>query len=567
MEESILKFFTKFAVLAGYPLMILLVLLTLVWASERVKESQFNFFSWIKTERLSLLCALAICILNFVSDPPRFRVLSDQANLASTAQSLIETQSVHVIYSQWEFYGLKSPINYEYPSRSILYPFVVAIAHLLTGERLMNGFVVNAIFYWITLSMILIYFRRRGFLSLGWVTILLWMAHPVLSDNASGGGYDLLSALLFVGSLLLFRAMVLDTTLASVALLLCFLGLFSHCRQESPAAAAILGGATLLWSKARIQLKEPKLRWTLAGLVLTSLPIILAKVVLENPYLYYDPARPTSRTFADAFTPGYFSSHSWKFWDFLFTGLTSWSWKVSIPYSFLSFWLGFLFFAIAIWFQWQRGWEHWDLKSVLKDERKFYRSVTLVAFLGLNWLYFSHYRGLFDSLTEARFFLIWALGFAFLVARTVMMAPKPRKWIPPLLTGAAAIFILEHTAVIPQRYTNLLFIVRGTEKAKEAIPRLRPDPTFVIYNRSNIFLTDGYSSADFMYFNQNVDAIANQIRRHLISKVYAVQLVDYVTKATIDGTTLDPKYHLKPIYEFAYNDESKQVISEVSVDP
>ena len=125
-----------------------------------------------------------------------FKIAMDDYILASTAQNLHESREVYfttrLVADGHAFRVSEGDVD----KRLWLYPLIVSIAHDLTGFRIENSFVVN--------SGLLVLFLFGAFF-LGWriagvpagiLSVLLWVSLPLLAQNGSGGGMELLNLLL-----------------------------------------------------------------------------------------------------------------------------------------------------------------------------------------------------------------------------------------------------------------------------------------------------------------------------------------------------------------------------------
>ncbi len=84
-----------------------------------------------------------------------------------------------------------------------LHPFLVSVLHDLTGYRPENVFVLNTALTFILLGLTYAVARRLAGRGAGIVAVLLLTGLPLLAQNATGGGFELLNAVLILGTLLL----------------------------------------------------------------------------------------------------------------------------------------------------------------------------------------------------------------------------------------------------------------------------------------------------------------------------------------------------------------------------
>ncbi|MBC8011117.1 MAG: glycosyltransferase family 39 protein [Burkholderiales bacterium] len=158
--------------------------------------------SELKIHRTGWLIALVASVLWQVNEPRQFKVLFDEHGYAGIAQSMhLDREAAYPSRAHY-FDGEQHVLNYGVDKRAVLFPFVVSVAHDLTGFRKENGFYVNAVLG--ALSLILVYYLllRVANRRIAYCGQALWFGLPLLAQIATGGGYDLLNICLLIGWLL-----------------------------------------------------------------------------------------------------------------------------------------------------------------------------------------------------------------------------------------------------------------------------------------------------------------------------------------------------------------------------
>ncbi|MGB0408894.1 MAG: hypothetical protein ACPGIC_02755 [Opitutales bacterium] len=157
----------------------------------------FKLTSW---HYLALLTAAYIL---FVHADYGNKVTMDDAILSASAMSLYEKQE-YVVSTQgyWESEEFKLSSGYV-DKRPWLYSTVVAVVHCLSGWRLENAYIVNT---FLTVGLLLI-LTVIGTHELGlkgsWVAVLCMATLPLIAQNATGGGMDLLNLTLLTAAIYL----------------------------------------------------------------------------------------------------------------------------------------------------------------------------------------------------------------------------------------------------------------------------------------------------------------------------------------------------------------------------
>lgn len=149
------------------------------------------------------ICFLICVGLSFVHVEIGPKILMDDAILESTAKSLHQSREVYTsTFGRWVANDFTIFDGYV-DKRPLLYPFAVSLLHDLSGYRSSNPYIVNVIggvCLLFTLSLLGYFLNgRKG----AYLMLLLWVSLPLLSQNASGSGMDLINLLFLVGVILL----------------------------------------------------------------------------------------------------------------------------------------------------------------------------------------------------------------------------------------------------------------------------------------------------------------------------------------------------------------------------
>ncbi len=541
---------TNFFLYGSYYLFVALTVLTGYWLHRLAVESGFSWKTFLRQERVPLLAALVLAGLVVSTVTPRYRTLSDEANLVTVSQSFLNEKSAQMIYGAKKYYGIWFPASTTLPNRPLLYPYLVSLGHLVSGERLANAFAVNAILLFGVLALTLVVFRRRGAIEVGLGVVFLALSHPILKYCATSAGFDFLAMSFFAFSVAMLGRLMVQPTIATAGAFLCVLALFSHCRYESIGVAGILALGALAVPTVR-QIPWRPLVPTVIFLVFAASPLLLQQLLIENRTLV-----PSSGV--EPFSVVAATQNSWDFVRFLLL----FERDDYMPYSIVAIWAGILGAGTILMFA--RRPSH----LLPAEKGRAFWGVVLAAWVIVNALYLSHYKGNLRSLTEARFYLSLLAGLALIPGLALMRLPDrfgSLRARGSVFAGLClALFVFEHPTAVEQRYSKLLFIIRETETIKERIPRLQPDPPLIVHVRSNIFTSDGYSGLDFDYVNSHVDEVVTMVRRRLIPRAYVVQRIRYVDQGMEHFYHLDPRIPLKEVFTFQLNADEYTRVSEIT---
>lgn len=209
-------------------------------------------------------------------DRPGFKILADEALLSGTAMGLHYEREAAYPMRATDVQGSFQVLTNILDKRPLLFPFLVATVHDLTGYRIENAFYLNmglgAVFLWLVY---LLGWRIAGHRWAGVVALLLFAGLPLLAQQATGAGFDLLNLLLIVVFVLLL-AVYLEKP-DEVRRLEAFIYgtlLLASTRYESVLFLPLAGVAALAgWARAgKIVLSWP----------LVVSPIFLLPVLIQN---------------------------------------------------------------------------------------------------------------------------------------------------------------------------------------------------------------------------------------------------------------------------------------------
>ena len=210
-------------------------------------------FGSIQDKAALALVVLAAVWVVTVHQPTGLKVVADEPIQMLTAKSLFESREAITTLRGHDL-GLGFEATHgTVDKRPILYPWLVATTHSLTGYRVENAFYLNR-FLGVALAVWLFVLGRRMAGNWGGVILaFLMMLPPMYAHNANSGGFEILNLLLMVA---LGHAFMLVLERPSDADRLGWLALtaalLAHCRYESvvfllPAAIVVL----VAWISAR----------------------------------------------------------------------------------------------------------------------------------------------------------------------------------------------------------------------------------------------------------------------------------------------------------------------------
>ncbi|MGJ3243111.1 MAG: hypothetical protein ACFE0O_09180 [Opitutales bacterium] len=261
---------------AGYPSILLALIGALVFgwrvwrAAQREPWGRLVARAWPEGV-LVLVCSLFV----WISQDALFRVTMDEPVLASTALSMHLDKTSMTASRGFTLNGDFHILGGYLDKRPLTWPFLVSLAHDLTGYRVTQPFWINAVLVPLFLGLL----ARVGWLLGGgrpgaWFAVLLMTGFPLFAFQANSGGAELLNLTLLLAVGLLAMRFVRQPDDAGMGLLVFAALLLAQVRYESVVYILPVGMAVVLgWIQAR-RIILPR--------ALLLVPLLLVCVPLQN---------------------------------------------------------------------------------------------------------------------------------------------------------------------------------------------------------------------------------------------------------------------------------------------
>lgn len=130
-----------------------------------------------------------------------FKVVADEVLLSSTAMQMHFHRETAVVLRGYDYAGNFTPMNVFLDKRPLLFPFLLCTLHDLTGYRVANVFVLNALLSLALVTLTYLFGRRLGGPGAGVAAVLLLVGVPLVGQNATGGGFELLNLVMLLATL------------------------------------------------------------------------------------------------------------------------------------------------------------------------------------------------------------------------------------------------------------------------------------------------------------------------------------------------------------------------------
>lgn len=451
----------------------LLALFTLwLWLGYRVVAPRREVWAgWLRKPGWPAAAILMLSAFALWSDPFKHKVLFDEYVLQGTALHMHATKEIGTVIRAYDIAGSWVPIDTFLDKRPYFFTFLVALVHDLTGYRIANMFVVNAVLTPVLFGLVYWLGRQlagRGATLLG-VALLATM--PLLGQNATGAGMELhnlvMLALVMVLAVLWLRAPDGDR----LSLLIVGAILLAQSRYESAVfvvsvAAVIVAG----WlSAGRIILT-----WTAVLAPLLLVPRVWHNRFLDaSPLLWQLSENQTSR-FGFGYLPGNLNG-AWTFFFNFGPGLAN-SWYLSA--------LGVVGLGGFLWVA--ARWSRAETRAPLSPS-----SMTMLAFgagiVGNLVLIMFYYWSRLDDTIASRFALPMCLLLALAAAWWIDRLDSRRVPALQLATFGFGVWLLVWgLPVLAQRlYTSQNLVMQEVDWEHEQLAK-RPGSVLFISNKSTI---------------------------------------------------------------------------------
>ena len=196
-----------------------------------------------------------------------FKITFDEQSISNVAKNLHLDRVAEIRASSLPGIEDSSMVD----KRPILYHFLVATVHDLSGFRIANAFVLNGV---LTAALLLLLFIAASKIydqRAGWFTLGLACCSPLICQNASGGGSEITN-LVGIATCFLFALRFVEKPEDSgrLSCLVIAAALFSHARYESPILVIPVG---LVIAIEWMRTKRFELSWTCVFVPLFFIPI------------------------------------------------------------------------------------------------------------------------------------------------------------------------------------------------------------------------------------------------------------------------------------------------------
>jgi hypothetical protein len=188
-----------------------------------------------------------------------FKIVMDEVMLAGTSMSMHFNRNVITPMRGGDIQGAFVILGGNLDKRQLFFPFLVSILHDVTGYRPENAFVLNVILTFVFLGLVYATGRKLAGRHAGWLGVALFAGLPLLAQNSTGGGFELLNIVMILATMLLGARFIERRDKPSLTAL-CYSGmLMAQVRYESAIFLLPVAGIILWvwWREGRVILSWP----------------------------------------------------------------------------------------------------------------------------------------------------------------------------------------------------------------------------------------------------------------------------------------------------------------------
>jgi len=234
-----------------------------------------------KVHLAGLLCILLAAIYFQAHEPREFKVLFDEFVVSGVARNMHFDRQPNYPGRAHYFNGRLVIMESGVDKRPLFFSFVISLVHDLTGYRPENVFYLNACLAAVLLLLVYAFGFKMGGPRLGCLGVLILAGLPLIAQNATGGGFELMNLVMILA--LYFSGCLYYRSPGTQGLNLFILTavLLAQVRYESMLYVLIVPAvAVCKW----LHEKRITLTWMAAmAPVLLLIPLLENKVFVSNP--------------------------------------------------------------------------------------------------------------------------------------------------------------------------------------------------------------------------------------------------------------------------------------------
>jgi hypothetical protein len=492
----------------GYWAMLVLTILFGWSLLKLIRAPGLEGIDWRNKPRWPMVLVVGCGLLLIIHETYGFKILMDEIMLLGTSMSMHLDKTALVPQRGNDIQGAFQLLAGQLDKRPLFQPFLVSVLHDVTGYRPENVFALNTVLTFVLLTLSYLTGFRIGGRGAGALAVLLLTSLPLLAQNATGGGFELLNLVMILSTLLLGMRYVDRRDEDSLSAFALSAVLLANTRYESVLFLLPFGltVAWVWWSDRRM---------TLPAAVIT-LPLMLLPYALHNKVFSVSKSAwemASQPGYDKPFALSYLSDNIAHDLNFFFntTGEHSNSLVLSV--------LGFIalpFFVL------------WAVKILLALRQappaKAALAIFSLGFAAHTLLLLCYFWGRFDDPVIRRLSL--PLNLALVIATVTVAAEmnwRGRIWRILAVVVGAGFFAHSLPAMARHDYSLQYYVGREMEWRREFISAHPERDYLVIDNNSIIWITHLVSSTPILQALLHKENIVYHLRNHTFTSIYVFQ--------------------------------------------
>jgi hypothetical protein len=504
----------------------------------RSLRDDFRATSWSRDSFWLALVLAGSCFLH-VREPHEIKIMADEAVLNSTAYNMHFDRDPTMVIRAFDVAGNFVPSVVFLDKRPLFFPFLVSLAHDLTGYRFENVFWVNGVLTFFLLTLVFLISRKLGGFGGGLLGVLLLISIPLVSQNATGAGFELANMVMISASIWLGIRLLERSTDDRLATFLLAGVLLAQTRYESaiflvPVAATV----------GYLFLREKAIR--LPAVVLWY-PLLLILIPLQHNVFKISQGSWQLNDIKGATTPfglQYFYDNVGHAVSFFlsFDGAQPSSWWVAL--------LGVVGVGLTTLLLYKQH------RAIFRDQPAY--AAWIIAFGGLlihTGLMLCYFWGKWDDPIIRRLSLPCHLLFIFsFVGICTQLIPHRRRWV--IMASLTGIFIFSFTipASAKHRYSNENMAARVASWTNEFARKQKGKKLLVLdRNGGAVWLLNQQAAGTPGTLVDRTEAFLYHYKVHTFDDILVVQRLTVDLKTGVVGLSADddvgPAFKLETVAE------------------
>lgn len=489
----------------------------------------------LRRYRLGLILSLLLACLVFIVAPPRFKVLSDEANLVGVSMAMYQNKTVSL-----PIQGLQietEPFNPQFipNKRPLLFSVLVSVLHSLLGYSPYNGFIVNFICAVGILFLVYVFVTENYSKTCAAVALGVFVSFPIFSFWVPSSGFETLNLLFVILLFLLLHQFIKKKRSTTAELTIWTLVLLLQCRYES-----FVFLPALVFMLPHIAKRAMIARYSIATCLA---PFFLMPILWQRKYFLNltEPVR-TGLSLVDTVQQGFDVAYLIRNFPkntFVFSGMAAD--------------LGFIapYFVLAV-----CGAYLLVKKCLVKyDSNRFPSNLTVVfgflSFFLLFLIYSCYQWGDFTRPVSNRFALIFlpflTVSCIHFLSAVFKKLSGEKAIIVGILTTAVLVYYWPYA--FNQKLIQNLSLTHEYNSAVDYIEKnyaAEKDTILVVSDRPNLYFIHSWGSVTFAYANAQAEELAELFDTYY-THILVLQRSMVKDGRPAPGNALDPAFKLKPL--------------------